>query len=789
MRETTTVNTNITLTVKDFAEYDAAMVIWHYISPLLLLVGTVGSILSIVVLSRTRLHSATTKFYLVLLACNDVIVLNLGLLHYWMDYTFNFNLRNTSSFACKVHTLAVTLFLDYSAWIIVMLTVDRCICVCLPAKESQFCNIRNARIVSAVVFLMLLAVNMHFLWTYDVVDRIMFGRTIDCYVGRQEYKYFAQYVWTWIDFCVFSSIPFVIMVVGNVLILRELRISSKKLQVHRERSSRSTCHSLKHPDSSICFLEHSPPANSHFVDTSSIPEECSLPSEAMSEVTSRVMDPMPQANVHVMDHMHDENMHVKCPMPEANSLVTDSVPEMIPSETEITEGPQTVKPVSSNVLPVYDLQQDRPSPTENTHFVDPITEENSLTTDAQSEAISHVMDPKPEATLNVMDSMTESNSHITDPMREDNSLVRDAMPETIPSKLGTAESRQSIDFKIMMTKKMSKFKLFKLLFRRTHHTKLAVMLLSINCTFLLLTSPIVIYLIGLSHWQVSPDVHEEAELMLGWAVTSILQYADNSIHFFQYYLTIPCFGKVFWSTFGKPRIDPKVKRRQLTNITLTVKDFAEYDAAMVIWRYISPLLLLVGTVGSILSVVVLSRTRLHSATTKFYLVQLACNDVIVLNLGLLHNWMDYTFSFNISNTSSFACKVHALAVTLFLDYSARIIVMLTVERCICVCLPTKESQVCNIRNARIVSAVVFLMLLVVNMHFLWTHDVVEIGMHGRKKDCYIGRLEYKYFVEYVWTWIDFFVFSSNPFVIMVVGNILILRNLRISSRKLQDHRE
>ncbi|XP_041353537.1 uncharacterized protein LOC121371594 [Gigantopelta aegis] len=511
MTETMTANTNITLTLKDFAEYDAAMVIWHYISPLLLLVGTVGSILSVVVLSRTRLHSVTTKFYLIQLAYNDVIVLNLGLLHYWMDYTFSFNIRNISSFACKVHTLAVTLFLDYSAWILVMLTVDRCIYICLPGKELQFYNIRNARIVSAVVFLMLLAVNMHFLWTYDVVDTIMFGRTTDCDVGRQEYKYFVEYVWPWIELCVFSSIPFVIMVVGNSLILRQLGISDKKLQDHREQSS----HSAKRQS-----------VNSNVMDTSTIPEASSLATEVLPEVILHVMDPIPQANAHVIVPMPDENLHVTDAMTEANSritdpvreensLVTDLVSKTIRSKMETTEGPQTVKPISSNVLSGYYLQQDRRSPPANSHVMDAITEENLLISDSQS--------------------------------------------KTIPSKLGTTERRMSVDLKMTMTKQMSKLKsISSQILSRGRHAKLALMLLSINCMFLLLTSPIVIYLILLSHWQVSPDVHEEAELVLGWAIVSVLQYANNSIHFFQYYLTIPSFYKEFWSTFRKPRNVPNV---------------------------------------------------------------------------------------------------------------------------------------------------------------------------------------------------------------------------------------
>ncbi|XP_041351141.1 uncharacterized protein LOC121370071 [Gigantopelta aegis] len=419
MAETATANVNTTVTFRDFVEYDAAMVIWQYVPPFLILTGTVGSILSVFVLARKKLQSVTSMLYLVLLAVTDIFVLNTGLLRYWVNHVFGYDMRLSSSFSCKFHTLMVYLSLDYSTWVVVMLTLDRCISVCLPFRTFRACSIRNARVFSVVVFLLLFAINMHYFWTYDLVERTIFGDGIECYAASPSFKVFIDDVWPWIDLCVVCGIPFAIMIVCNVLIVRQLIKSSQKVWAHKIGTTKSS---------------------------------------------TQVME--------------------------------NSVSKRLPLESDQQLG----------------------------HL--------NLSADSGSGDM---------AKTNLCESKTlQSGKQIEIESKEG---------IKIESKEGIkTESKNTFEIKSEGNiSKTSRIKLESLARATKRHSRLTVMMLSINCVFLLLMSPIAVYMIGFGTWKVNPEAHDEAVLMLAWAVVNMLQYTNNSIHFFLIYLTVPSFRRWFLS--------------------------------------------------------------------------------------------------------------------------------------------------------------------------------------------------------------------------------------------------
>ena len=65
----------------------------------------------------------------------------------------------------------------------------------------------------------------------------------------------------------------------------------------------------------------------------------------------------------------------------------------------------------------------------------------------------------------------------------------------------------------------------------------------------------------------------------------------------------------------------------------SVSSFPEFLLAEEVWRVGSPILLAVGTVGNVLSILVLTRKKLRKITTMFYLAVLALADLAVLYTG------------------------------------------------------------------------------------------------------------------------------------------------------------
>lgn len=213
---------NATVSMEDFPSYVASINIWKYTPPILIVVGTFANILSIIVLLRKSMRTSTTMFYLTVLACGDILVLYTGLLRYWIQYAFDIKLREFSNFGCKLHVFLVYFSLDFSTWILVAVTIDRCIFVCLPFKSRTYCTMKHAKIAVVTICGVIFLLNSHLFGTVALDD------TLGCY-GVSS---FILSVWPWIDFCVFCIGPFTVMIICNIFIIRQIVLSNKRIESH-----------------------------------------------------------------------------------------------------------------------------------------------------------------------------------------------------------------------------------------------------------------------------------------------------------------------------------------------------------------------------------------------------------------------------------------------------------------------------------------------------------------------------------------------------------------------------
>ena len=75
--------------------------------------------------------------------------------------------------------------------------------------------------------------------------------------------------------------------------------------------------------------------------------------------------------------------------------------------------------------------------------------------------------------------------------------------------------------------------------------------------------------------------------------------------------------------------------------------FPAYKAGIFIWKTVPPILLVFGTCGNVLSIVVLTGKSIRKSTTGLYLIVLTFSDLAVLYTGLLRQWIIYLFEFDV----------------------------------------------------------------------------------------------------------------------------------------------
>lgn len=224
---------------RDYSEYHVAMYLWKICPPVLLLLGTFGNSLSILVLRRPAIRKSGCSICFTALAYIDLIVLYTGLLRQWILHTFNFDVRTTSSESCKIHTWILYSSLDLSAWILIAVTIERVLIVWFPNKVKSACPQKTAIKTSFAIALFLLLVNSHILYGF-VLDETQNSKSTfkkQCSSVSESYGKFWRSTWPFIDLLVFCIIPFSVLLVGNFLIFVKVLLSRRRINRHKTTNS------------------------------------------------------------------------------------------------------------------------------------------------------------------------------------------------------------------------------------------------------------------------------------------------------------------------------------------------------------------------------------------------------------------------------------------------------------------------------------------------------------------------------------------------------------------------
>ena len=120
----------------------------------------------------------------------------------------------------------INFFSNYSAWTVVLMTLERMVAVTMPLKAKVWCRIRNARLSSILIGFVAAAKNIHYSFTTDFLYRPE-QRSNMCAFGLVRKGAF-QRIWQGVDTVLASVLPFVVILVCNIIIITNIRRQSKR---------------------------------------------------------------------------------------------------------------------------------------------------------------------------------------------------------------------------------------------------------------------------------------------------------------------------------------------------------------------------------------------------------------------------------------------------------------------------------------------------------------------------------------------------------------------------------
>lgn len=206
--------------VQTFAKREDLEQVSHYIYaivyPIVFLLGIVGNVLSSLLFSITKLKRTSCGVYFLILAITDSTAL-IGGLHHCL--TIGFQVEVPNAIYCRARNFILYTSMDIVSWMIVAISVDRCLKVKFPIEARTHATQKLAIIVSCIIGTVAVLKNSHLATQFIGDYRDDAADYCDPNPSYPNYVAFFRNVWPWIDLTTFALLPFLIVALCNGFII------------------------------------------------------------------------------------------------------------------------------------------------------------------------------------------------------------------------------------------------------------------------------------------------------------------------------------------------------------------------------------------------------------------------------------------------------------------------------------------------------------------------------------------------------------------------------------------
>ena len=218
-----------------------SVMMWRIVSPLFLLVGLTGNVISFLVFSRKRMRDTTASVYLRFLSVFDTLVLLTSVLrHLIRNFTY-MDVRKFSDFACRLHVWVSSSSRQVAIWLLCVIAIDRMLLIKHPIWAKANCTKKRSIYVGLTMALVLFTLDsptfMFYqrreLYTHSNETNASVLTGYACTHSTQTFKYFSTKIKSVLILLLFSIAPVICLAYCNIILLKELTRRHHKKQTRR----------------------------------------------------------------------------------------------------------------------------------------------------------------------------------------------------------------------------------------------------------------------------------------------------------------------------------------------------------------------------------------------------------------------------------------------------------------------------------------------------------------------------------------------------------------------------
>ncbi|XP_074654670.1 FMRFamide peptide receptor frpr-18-like [Tubulanus polymorphus] len=197
-----------------------------YGAPFVLLFGLVGNTLIITTFSGKRLRYKSYAWLFICLSVSDSGLLSIDLVVRWTNYYYRseYDFRGGNSVLCVAFLFLAHFFAHASPWMLVLITMERCVSVVAPMRAKIICSRKRMIYASLLVIFLVFAINSHMFYGMRI--------TQDGFCREREGVYldFWSRYWLTIHLVIASAAPFAVLLICNAVIIYFLKRAESRRQ-------------------------------------------------------------------------------------------------------------------------------------------------------------------------------------------------------------------------------------------------------------------------------------------------------------------------------------------------------------------------------------------------------------------------------------------------------------------------------------------------------------------------------------------------------------------------------
>lgn len=215
-----------------------------------MIIGFVGNILALMIFIRWA-NRLSIYIYFSFLCIINILILVIDMnYHFLIPYIIDSKLmvEKLLPVSCKFIFFFTYFFRYIFIWLITIINVDRCLYLTENRWKNIFCQQRSALIICSVLIVLSIIANVHFLIYFNqpIINEVpspntctLDGLLCHCKATHRTYRMFWKRVWPIYNLIIFAVIPFFIMVICCILIIRNIHVTRNNVYGVRRNSDTS----------------------------------------------------------------------------------------------------------------------------------------------------------------------------------------------------------------------------------------------------------------------------------------------------------------------------------------------------------------------------------------------------------------------------------------------------------------------------------------------------------------------------------------------------------------------